>query len=83
LEPAFGFASVKSRSQTGAPASWFRDLQRAATVPKKSIYLLALARADCEQTELEMVLEERSKGPFSPLETDWKERVRKAAKGRD
>jgi len=45
--------------------------------------LLALARADCEQTELEMVLEERSKGPFSPLETDWKERVRKAAKGRD
>ena len=36
----------------------------------------------CEQTELEMVLEERSKGPFSPLETDWKERVRKAAKSR-
>ena len=49
----------------------------------KEEYLLALARADCEQTELEMVLEERCKGPFLPLELDWKERVRKAAQDRD
>ncbi len=49
----------------------------------KEEYLLALARADCEQSELEMVLEERLQGPFSPLEPDWKERVRKAAKDRD
>lgn len=49
----------------------------------KEEYLLALARADCEQPELEMVLEERFKGPFAALEPDWKERVRKAAKDRD
>ncbi len=48
----------------------------------KEEYLLALARADCEQTELEMILEERCKGPFAPLEPDWKERVRKAAQDR-
>jgi len=29
-----------------------------------------------------IVLEERCKGPFSPLEPDWKERVRKAAQDR-
>ena len=49
----------------------------------KEEYLLALARADCEQSEFEMVLEERFKGPFAPLEPDWKERVRNAAKDRD
>lgn len=48
----------------------------------KEEYFLALAHADCEQSEFEMVLEERYKGPFSPLEPDWKERVRQAAKDR-
>jgi Arc/MetJ-type ribon-helix-helix transcriptional regulator len=56
---------------------------RAGGFRSKEEYLLALARADCEQSELEMVLEERSKGPFAPLEADWKERVRQAAKNRD
>lgn len=49
----------------------------------KEEYLLALARTDCEQSELEMVLEERCAGPFAPLEANWKERVRQFAKGRD
>jgi len=56
---------------------------RAGGFRSKEEYLLALARADREQSELEMVLQERFKGPFAPLETDWKERVRKAAKDRD
>ena len=56
---------------------------RAGGFRSKEEYLLALARADCEQSEFEMVLEERFKGPFAPLEPDWKERVRNAAKDRD
>ncbi|MEO6182747.1 MAG: hypothetical protein ABIP71_06560 [Verrucomicrobiota bacterium] len=63
-------AQIENRFKTGG----FRS---------KEEYLLALAREDCEQSELEMVLEERCKGPFSPLESDWKERVRKAAQDRD
>lgn len=44
--------------------------------------LLALVRADCERAELETVLETRLGGPFAPLETDWKQRVREAAERR-
>jgi hypothetical protein len=45
-------------------------------------YLLALARADCEVEAVELVLDARSAGPFSPLEADWKDRVRDAASHR-
>jgi hypothetical protein len=46
----------------------------------KAEYLLTLAQADCEHTEVESVLEERSAGPFALLEPDWKDRVRGAVK---
>jgi hypothetical protein len=42
--------------------------------------LPALVRADCEQAEVESVLVEHCDGPFAPLESDWKERVRNPAK---
>jgi hypothetical protein len=48
----------------------------------KEEYLLALVQADCERAELEPVLEARMEGPFGPLETDWKQRVREAAQNR-
>lgn len=45
-------------------------------------YIVALVKADCEAAELEAVLESRDAGPFEPLEADWKEKVRAAAKRR-
>ena len=60
-------AQIESRSKAGG----FRS---------KEEYMLALVRADCEQAEVESVLGERWDGPFAPLEPDWKERVRNAAK---
>ncbi len=42
-------------------------------------YLLALVRADCEQAELESLLETRLNGPFAPLGSEWKQEVRAAA----
>jgi Arc/MetJ-type ribon-helix-helix transcriptional regulator len=55
---------------------------KAGGFQSKEDYLLALARANCEQAELELVLEERSGGPFVPLEPNWKDGVREAAKRR-
>ena len=54
----------------------------AAEFRSKQEYLLALVQADCEREELEPVLEGRLDGPFQPLETDWKQRVREAAQRR-
>jgi hypothetical protein len=59
--------------ETRANAAGFRS---------KEDYLLALVRADCERAELELVLETRLRGPFEPLEADWKQRVREAAQKR-
>lgn len=55
---------------------------KAAGFHSKEEYLLALVQADCERAELEPVLEARLEGPFEPLESDWKERVRDAAERR-
>jgi len=55
---------------------------RAAGFPSKEEYLFALIQADCERAELEPVLESRLDGPFEPLESDWKQRVRDAAQRR-
>lgn len=46
-------------------------------------YLLGLVESDCAAGELERVLAERMNGPFAPLESDWKEQVRKAAARRN
>lgn len=45
----------------------------------KEEYLLRLVESDCEAGTLERVLMERMNGPFAPLESDWRERVRSAA----
>ena len=42
-------------------------------------YLLALIESDCAASELEQALADRLAGPFEPLESDWKQRVREAA----
>ena len=42
-------------------------------------YIVALLKDDCEREELDAILEARSDGPFVPLETDWKEKVREAS----
>ena len=55
---------------------------KAAGFPSKQEYLLALVQADCERAQIEPVLEARLDGPFEPLETDWKQRVRDAAQRR-
>jgi hypothetical protein len=55
---------------------------REAGFQTKEDYLLELVRTDCENAELESQLEGRIEGPFAPLEDDWQERVRVAAKRR-
>jgi hypothetical protein len=54
----------------------------AAGFSSKEDYLVALVQADCERAELDPVLETRLEGPFEPLEADWKQRVREAARNR-
>jgi hypothetical protein len=50
----------------------------------KEEYLLRLVESDYAAAELEDVLTERMRGPFAPLEPDWKERVQRlAAKNRE
>ena len=51
----------------------------AAGFASKEDYLVELVRADCEQSDLDLVLEQRLGGPFAPLESDWKQQVRSAA----
>ena len=66
-------AGLDASLETRANAAGFRS---------KEDYLLALVRADCERAELEPTLETRLQGPFEPLEADWKQRVREAARSR-
>jgi hypothetical protein len=55
-----------------------RERMTAVGAHSKEEYLLALIESDCAASELERVLVDRLAGPFEPLETDWKERVRQA-----
>lgn len=48
----------------------------------KEEYLIALVEADCGAQELDRVLASRARGPFSPLEMEWKDRVRALAASR-
>jgi hypothetical protein len=48
----------------------------------KEEYLLGLLEADCAAGALDRILAERLAGPFSPLPENWKEQVRRAARGR-
>jgi len=48
----------------------------------KEEYLVALVKEDCSHAVLEETLLSRYDGPFAPLEADWKERVRQAARAR-
>lgn len=54
----------------------------AAGFRSKEDYLVALVQADCERVELDAILKERFNGPFAPLETNWKQQVREAARQR-
>ena len=45
----------------------------------KAEYLLGLVESDCAAATLDHLLAERLRGPFAPLEPDWKDRVRNAA----
>lgn len=56
-----------------------RERMAAVGARSKEEYLLALIESDCAASELERVLVDRLAGPFEPLETDWKERVRQSA----
>lgn len=53
---------------------------KAVGARSKEEYVLELIAFDCAMSELEGTLEGRISGPFEPLEEDWKERVRQAAK---
>jgi len=52
---------------------------KASGAASKEEYLLRLVESDCAVGELEDVLAERMRGPFGPLEPDWRERVQRAA----
>jgi hypothetical protein len=56
-----------------------RERMAAVGARSKEEYLLALIESDCAAAELEPILADRVAGPFEPLETDWKERVRQSA----
>jgi len=66
-----------------ALATTLETRANAAGFASKEDYLLALAQADCERAELEPILEARVAGPFGSLESDWKQRVRDAARAGD
>ncbi|MBA2242926.1 MAG: ribbon-helix-helix protein, CopG family [Chthoniobacterales bacterium] len=74
--------SVVTISLSDSIAATLESRARAAGFPSKEEYLLALVRADCEQTELESLLETRLNGPFASLGSEWKQEVRAAAKRR-
>jgi hypothetical protein len=52
---------------------------KASGARSKEEYPLRLVESDCAAAELEDVLTERMRGPFAPLEPDWKEQVQCAA----
>lgn len=57
----------------------FTERVKASGAGSKAEYLLRLVESDCAAATLEGVLAERLNGPSSPLESDWKDRVRAAA----
>lgn len=74
--------SVVTISLSDAMAASLRSRAEGAGLSSAEEYLLALVRADCEQADLESILEGRLDGPFAPLGTDWKQEVRAAAERR-
>jgi hypothetical protein len=46
----------------------------------KEDYLVQLVEERCAQAELDAILLKRLKGPFTPFEPDWKEKVRQRAR---
>lgn len=74
--------SVVTLSLSDSIATTLQSRAEAAGLSSTEEYLLALVRADCEQAELESLLETRLDGPFAPLGTEWKQEVRAAAKRR-
>ncbi len=74
--------SVVTISQSDSIAATLQSRAEAAGLASTEEYLLALVRADCEQAELEWLLEARLDGPFAPLGTEWKQEVRAAAEPR-
>ncbi len=55
------------------------ERMKASGARSKAEYLLRLVESDCAAGTLEAVLTERTNGPFSPLEPNWKDQVRLAA----
>ena len=74
--------SVVTISLSDSIAATLRSRAEAAGLSSTEEYLIALVRADCEQAELESLLETRLDGPFAPLGTEWKQEVRAAAQRR-
>ena len=52
---------------------------RTSGAKSKAEYLLELVELDCAESTLESILMARFGGPFAPLESDWKDRVRNSA----
>ncbi len=74
--------SVLTISLSDSIAATLQSRAEAAGLSSTEEYLLALVRADCEQAELESLLEARLDGPFAPLGPEWKQEVRAAAERR-
>ncbi len=74
--------SVLTISLSDSIAATLQSCVEAAGLSSTEEYLLALARADCEQAGLESLLETRLDGLFAPLGTEWKQEVRAAAERR-
>ncbi len=74
--------SVVTLSLSDSIAATLQSRAEAAGLSSTEEYLLALVRADCEEAELESLLETRLDGPFASLETEWKQEVRAAAERR-
>ena len=74
--------SVITVSMPDALAAQVETRSKATGFRSTAEYMLALALADCDHTAVESVLEERAAGPFSVLESDWKDRVRDAVTNR-
>jgi len=74
--------SVVTISLSDSIAATLQSRAEAAGLSSTEEYLVALVRADCEQAELESLLETRLDGPSAPLGSDWKQEVRAAAQRR-
>ena len=75
--------SVVTLSLPDSIAATLQSRAEAAGLSSTEEYLLALVRADCDQAELESLLDARLEGPFALLGAQWKQEVRLAAERRD